>query len=397
MQSWSVRSLKRATFVFLGGFECSTHRLADGRRLDLLTSTRHRELVDEDYARLRSIGITSCRDGISWVEAARPRGFDFRSVAPMVRAAARHRLAVIWDLLHFGWPDDVDVWSSSFCRLFAQYARAFAKWHREETDDPLLVAPINEISFLAWAGGDVQCMNPFERGRGPELKAQLVRATLEAIRSIRAVEPRARFLQPEPSIFVHPIAGETGVIGWDGSVERGQYETWDMLVGHAAPELGGDPSILDIVGINFYPHNQFTSDGTTVWRHDARYVPLSRMLLHVWERYRRPMIISETGTEGEDRAPWLRYVARQCLEALNHGCDLGGITLYPIVCHPGWVDDRHCENGLWDYADGAGQRPVYGPLLAEIQRLQAPLLRARREMLMRTRRDTENAAIGTGV
>jgi hypothetical protein len=33
---------------FLGGFECSCQKLHDGRRLDLLASTRHDELADED-------------------------------------------------------------------------------------------------------------------------------------------------------------------------------------------------------------------------------------------------------------------------------------------------------------------------------------------------------------
>lgn len=36
--------------VFLGGSECSCQRLESGRRLDLLTSTRHDEFAAQDYA-----------------------------------------------------------------------------------------------------------------------------------------------------------------------------------------------------------------------------------------------------------------------------------------------------------------------------------------------------------
>jgi len=50
------------------------------------------------------------------------------------------------------------------------------------------------------------------------------------------------------------------------------------------------------------------------------------------------------------------------------GVPVGGITLYPIVNHPGWEDDRHCHNGLWDYADENGERPIYEPLAQEIRR-----------------------------
>lgn len=44
---------------YLGGFECSTHRYPDGRRLDLTASTRHDVFAREDYARLQSVGIQS--------------------------------------------------------------------------------------------------------------------------------------------------------------------------------------------------------------------------------------------------------------------------------------------------------------------------------------------------
>ncbi len=60
--------------VFLGGFECSTHRRADGRRLDLIAATRHDALAEQDYRQLASNGIRAARDGVRWhlVEAAAP-------------------------------------------------------------------------------------------------------------------------------------------------------------------------------------------------------------------------------------------------------------------------------------------------------------------------------------
>jgi hypothetical protein len=47
-----------------GGFECSTHRLPTGRRLDLLRSTRHDELAASDYRLLQRHGIRTARDGV---------------------------------------------------------------------------------------------------------------------------------------------------------------------------------------------------------------------------------------------------------------------------------------------------------------------------------------------
>jgi hypothetical protein len=59
------------------------------------------------------------------------------------------------------------------------------------------------------------------------------------------------------------------------------------------------------------------------------------------------------------------------------------VTLYPVLNHPGWVDERHCHNGLWDYADENGQRATYEPLLHEVQQAEGRLIAARAEMLAR--------------
>ncbi|MBA1244417.1 hypothetical protein G7016_16910 [Pseudomonas japonica] len=70
--------------------------------------------------------------------------------------------------------------------------------------------PVNEISFWAWAGGDVAYFNPGATGRGLELKHQLVRASIAAIEAVRAIEPRARFVQADPLINVRAAPGRPG-------------------------------------------------------------------------------------------------------------------------------------------------------------------------------------------
>lgn len=365
---------------FLGGFECSCQKLQSGRRLDLLRSTRHDEFADVDYQRMRAIGMTACREGVSWVDAARD-GLDFSSVSSRIRAARRHGVEVLWDLMHFGWPDDVDLFSPAFIAQFGRYARAFAHFYACESDRPLTVAPINEISFLSWAGGDVRCMNPFLSARGDEMKVQLVRATIEAIEAIRDEVPAARFLQPEPVINIVPSEEHPKTWRRVECDNLLQYETWDMLCGRTWQSLGGHPRYLDIVGLNFYSDNQFMLDGTTIARDDSRYRPFSEMLLEVWRRYQRPMIVSETGHEGEARAPWLRYVSDESVAAMGQGCELHGITLYPVLNTLGWEDDRDCLNGLWGHANDAGERLVDAPLAQEIWRQTARLTAARTSVL----------------
>jgi hypothetical protein len=103
----------------------------------------------------------------------------------MLRAAEAAGTQVAWDLCHYGWPDGLDVFSAAFVDRLARYAAAFARLHLEETGRAPVVCPVNEISFLAWAGGDMARMNPWARGRGHELKRQLARAAIAATHAVR--------------------------------------------------------------------------------------------------------------------------------------------------------------------------------------------------------------------
>jgi len=146
----------------------------------MIQATRHAEFAEQDYARLRAMGMTACRDGVNWITCERRCEYDFSGVLPRLQAARRQQVQIIWDLMHFGWPDSIDVFSTRFVDRFARYAGAFAAFLSAETDQLPMLAVINEISYLAWAAADVGCLFPFELARGVELKVQLVRACIAA-------------------------------------------------------------------------------------------------------------------------------------------------------------------------------------------------------------------------
>ncbi len=357
---------------FMGGFECSTHRLSSKKRLDLIAATQHDKFVRLDYARLKQMGISTLRDGIRWhLIEQKPNQYDFSSVLPFIQAADEQGMQVIWDLCHYGWPDGLDIFRPEFVRSFSRMSCAFAHFYQSETDAPLLVCPINEISFFAWAGGDAAQMGPFERGRSFELKTQLVRATIEGIEAIWDVIPDARIVTIDPLIHVvaDPNRPEERVHA--EGYQIAQYQAWDMLEGSLWPQLGGNPKYLDILGVNFYPLNQWVFGGETIFPENPDYRPLRDMLQELYDRYQRPMFIAETGTEDAFRPQWLRYVATEVMAAIQKGISVEGICWYPILCHPGWENDRYCSNGFWGYADERGYREVDKPLKEEWLRLEA--------------------------
>jgi hypothetical protein len=371
---------------FLGGFESSSHLLPSGKRLDMIAATNHDVYAREDYQRLKSVGINCARDAVRWhLIERRPYEYDWSSALPMVRAARDMGIQVIWDLCHYGWPDDVDVFRPDFVRRFCAFARSFAVLIFNETDDTPYFAPMNEISFLAWGGGDHGFINPFAVNRGLELKCQLVRATIAAVEAIRDAVPHARFVQIDPVINVvtADCASEAKKKA-AADYTRAQFEAFEMIAGRMWPQLGGHPSCLDILGANYYVHNQWELDGLFIERSDPRYRPLSDLLSDLYSRYGKPLFIAETGIEDERRPEWLAYIADEVIDAITKGVPVEGICLYPIANHPGWNDDRHCHNGLWDYCNESGHREIYKPLAAELQlqsaRIEQALNRAEAEL-----------------
>ncbi len=356
---------------FLGGFECSTHRRGDGRRLDLIAATGHDRHAEADYRRLKALGLATLRDGLRWHLIERAPGlYDWSSLRSMAAAARRAEVQVIWDLCHYGWPDRIDIWSVGFVERFAGFAAAAARVLHEEGETAPLFCPVNEISFWAWAGGEGGGIAPFAKGRGAKLKRQLARAAIAAIRAVRAEVPAARFITAEPLIHVAPASPDVAAQQAADAYHLSQFEACDMICGRLAPELGGREDLLDLVGVNFYPSNQWVLGGGTLPLGHHAYRPLAELLGQTHRRYRRPLLISETGAEGSARAAWLHYVCDEVRVAMDAGLPIAGLCLYPVLDYPGWDNDRICATGLLSPPDARGGRSLHTAFAAELARQQ---------------------------
>ncbi|MDQ4148033.1 MAG: hypothetical protein M3120_10230, partial [Pseudomonadota bacterium] len=140
---------------------------------------------------------------------------------------------------------------------------------------------------------------------------------------------------------------------------------------------------LDIIGVNYYSDNQWMIGGQSVELETpvARpfrtielghplYRPFRELLIDVYGRYGRPLLVTETGAESAAQAVWLRYVADEVRSAIACGVPVEGICLYPIIHYPGWLDDRHCECGLLGIADDQDRRSVDEGLAHALRREQ---------------------------
>jgi beta-glucosidase/6-phospho-beta-glucosidase/beta-galactosidase len=358
----------RFASYFQAGFECSSHRRTDGVRLDLIRATSHGRHALSDYRQCADLGLRTLRDGLRWhlIETS-PGRFDWSSWTPMLEAAEQAGVEIVWDLFHYGSPDHVDQASADFPKRFADFAVAALEHRATVTRTRPFVCPLNEINFICWAveSGYFPRVGPDERGW---LKRQLVSAWIEATSAIRKQWPETTVVGAEPLIHVAPHDQRRETVEAAERDRSGMFEAYDWITGKACPELGGGPAHIDVIGLNYYPHNQWYWQGPTVPMGHHEYRPLGDMLVEMSERYGKPLFLSETGAEGSGRPAWLHYVCDEVRSALERGVAVEGICIYPVTCYPGWDNSRHCEVGLLSTIGSDGKREVYAPLSDELRR-----------------------------
>jgi beta-glucosidase/6-phospho-beta-glucosidase/beta-galactosidase len=356
---------------FMAGFESSSHRRKDGKRLDLIAATHHDQFALQDYRRCAALGLTTVRDALRWhlIETS-PGVYDWSSWLPMLNAAREAGVRVIWDLFHYGSPDFHDIRAAAFADAFAEFSAAAARVFMDHTDVLPIWCPLNEISFIAWAVDTGYWPIP-GASKDHSFKRQLVKIALAGAKAARTVDPRARLAWAEPLIHVAPRDHSKPEMRRAEAYRLAQFEAYDMLVGHVDPELGGDPEVIDVIGLNFYPHNQWYFSGPTIPMGHHEYRPLRDMLLEAHQRYGKPIFMAETGSENSGRPAWLHYVCDEVRAAKAAGAVFEGICLYPITAYYGWDNDRPADVGLFGFADLDGERATFTPLLAEIERQRA--------------------------
>ncbi|SDB63106.1 Beta-glucosidase/6-phospho-beta-glucosidase/beta-galactosidase [Flavobacteriaceae bacterium MAR_2010_188] len=352
---------------FMGGFECADEINRSGQRINLLKETEHDIRVDEDYKLLNELGINVAREGICWsVAETSPYKFDFSYLNPFYKAAEKYGFQIIWDLCHFGYPDGLIPTHPQFVTRFEALCEEFAKYHSSMSDAPLMVAPINEISFLSWHSGDMRGTVPFAIHSGNDIKYHLCMAAIRGIKRLKQILPNCVIFGVEPLIKIH-AADDSISLEHLNEINENQYKSIDILLGMSDPELGGSPDLLDVIGFNYYYNNQWDHHHVMMsWPETERPVtPFSEMLKTAYLRYNKPVVLTETGHFGYGRDLWIKHITEECLRAKALGVDLRGICIYPVVDRPDWDDlTDYSKCGIWDLDEYKNRIPDNGYVAA---------------------------------
>ena len=161
-----------------------------------------------------------------------------------------------------------------------------------------------------------------------------------------------------------------------------------MLSGRLYPELGGSRRHLEILGANYYPHNQMHVVGACEDLAAARFYPHNQrsftfevmplddpervsvavILEEAHRRYGCPILVTETGAWGDWRVRWWRTFLEEIGEARGRVPVLG-VCAYPFVDRRDFHLRHLTNSGLVDFVDGdPRRREPYRPVVDVIGR-----------------------------
>ena len=228
---------------WMAGYEGADYVNSAGCPLSMNKSNHHWQQLDADYALLARFGIRTVRESIGWRVTEQQGDAGFERLRRHAELAEKRGIEVIWSLMHYGWPADIDLLSPSFVGRFCAFSEKVARTLGSVSASRRFYQPINEISFLAWVLSSTGLMRhewrtPFSED-GVAVKMQLVRAALRACETINCVDPGARFMHGEPLIHVaSPCGAAPEALEAARRHSASVFKAWDMLCGRAEPQLG---------------------------------------------------------------------------------------------------------------------------------------------------------------
>jgi beta-glucosidase/6-phospho-beta-glucosidase/beta-galactosidase len=309
-----------------------------------------------DLELLASCGVRSLRYPIRWHRIERERGrFDWRQTDEALGWMRDTGMRPIPDLLHHtsyprwlkrGFAD------RRFASSYLRYLEAFAARYPWIEAYTLFNEPFT--TFLLC--GQVGLWPPHLQGvKGfLTLARNVLPALSEASRAYRDLLPRARHVYVDTC--ERATAANQGAAHFTDLVNDRRFFVLDLFLGRdldrgrpfvaevlaagGEPLLALQPGHVDVLGLDYYAHNQWQYlDGTGRGLPSSPDpAPLSDLIQEYWERYRLPCVLGETNIRGfaPDRASWLKYTLEQCELARGRGVPLEGYCWFPFVDSCDW-------------------------------------------------------------
>ena len=335
--------------------------------VDVAESSGHIHRRASDLRLLRDSGVRRLRYPIRWHRVEPEAGrFDWRDADESFAILGELGMTPIVDLVHHtsyprwlrhGFADP------EFGPAYLRYITAFAERYPDVAEYTLFNEPLATLLLCSHEG----VWPPY--GVGVESFVAMMVNVLPAVCAAQAIctelLPQARHVWSDTCehhtgdgrgvhyaryandrrFFV--LDAVLGRLHRTGSDERPFVRDVVAHGGERLLEL--DPLRIDVLGLDYYAHNQwhFPQGPPTSPTGDPK--PLADLVEEYWRRYRIPCMLTETNIRGfaSDRATWLKYTAEQCHVAVRRGVELLGWCWFPVVDSCDWASllTRHeCDN-----------------------------------------------------
>lgn len=376
-----------APFTWATGIEDTfiQHARPRLRALDEYELTQHYKLWKSDIDLVAETGVQAVRWGIPWhIVQPAPDQWDWE----WTDKALEHLVTVkgltpILDLMHYGtpmWLDNSFI-NSSYPQRVAEYTSAVVARYKSLVR---YYTPLNEPMVNASMSGYKAEWPPYLSGDDGYVKLALAiaRGMVLTTRAIKSEQPDALTVQVEA--LWHTFTRDESLKARAALANARQFLCFNLATGrleddpilaeyvreHGATDAQLDwfrrnAVSFDIFGANYYPWSytelRQRPDGkahTVVRRASGHKIDI--ILREAWERYRMPIMITETSTNGDvkARAKWMDQTLETVGSLRSEGIPVIGYTWFPLFTMVDWayrkgrltLDKYLVHLGLYDSA-----------------------------------------------
>ena len=343
-------------FIFATGIESSCPTIEQGRwRRDELASTGHYRHWEQDFALAREVGVTHLRYGPPIHLACLGQGrFDWSWTDGAMASLEADGPEPIVDLCHFGLPAWLgDFQNPELAEALGEYAGAFAEryaWVRFYT-------PVNEMYVCARKSALEGVWNEQRRDEAAFVNAvfNLADANVRMSEAILAARPDAVLVNSESSEFNQACCPDEDIQRAADFENERRFLPLDLLYGHEVSDvmlaylrehgreadyrrfLGRDVPRRSILGVDYYEWNERLVDQDGQARSLGELFGWYVMADQYWQRYRRPMMHTETNRLDASEGPrWLWRQWHNVQLLARSGVPIVGFTWYSLTDQIDW-------------------------------------------------------------
>jgi beta-glucosidase len=371
-----------------------------GRILDEYALTGHYDRWREDIGLMATLGVPCARYGVPWYRVQpTPDTWDWAWADQTLELMLESGVEPIVDLVHYGVPAWLNgaLLDADFPFRMAEYGARVADRYKGRLR---WYTPLNEPRINAWYAGMLGWWPPHKRGwKGfSHVLVSLARAVCLTHRALKEVHPEIVCLHVDPAdlYFTNDsslqdevdLRQEIVFLALDlisGRVDR-DHKLWPWLMAHGHEHddierflaIGVGP---DVVGVNCYPlfgQKEVLRSGSKIVMRN-RYADgglLETLVKQYWERYRRPLVITETASLEKRRLEWMKQSVDAVRNLREGGVPVVGYTWWPMFSLVSWgyqhgnkpLEDYMVHLGMWD-------------LDSKLNRIETPVAQSYRKLI----------------